>query len=81
MLFYVHYFLLQTSRSRRIMDLNWGTIIHAIGNGTQIKEAPTCPHLQGADGAMTRAIWTGTPPFLWVCYNNECSLFKKAGNI
>ena len=47
-------------------------------------ERPLCPPLQTADeplgGAgyrLWRWSWVGETPYLFVCFNDECSSFKK----
>ena len=43
----------------------------------QIKEAPTCRYCNATMEKMdARHLEWGTT-FLWVCYNNECTFFKK----
>ncbi|MDA8098267.1 MAG: hypothetical protein M0042_01425 [Nitrospiraceae bacterium] len=45
--------------------------------GYKIKEAPVCPHCKQVMEKMdSRHLDWGTT-FLWVCYNNDCTLFKK----
>ena len=43
----------------------------------KIKEAPTCPHCKALMEQMDARYLDWDSPFLWVWYNNECSLFKK----
>jgi len=42
-----------------------------------VKEAPTCPHCKGTMEKMdARHLDWGTT-FLWVCFNDHCTFFKK----
>jgi hypothetical protein len=43
----------------------------------KVTEAPTCPHCQQVMEQMDSRFLDWDSPFLWVCYNNDCSLFKK----
>ncbi len=42
-----------------------------------ITEAPVCPHCKGTMEKMDSRHLDWESPFLWVCFNNECTLFKK----
>lgn len=43
----------------------------------KIQEAPTCPHCKTVMEKMdSRHLDWGTP-FLWVCFNDDCSFFMK----
>ena len=46
----------------------------------KIKEAPTCPHCKTVMEQMDSRHLDWDSPFLWVCFNNECTLFKKGWN-
>lgn len=43
----------------------------------KIKEAPACPHCKATMEKMDSRHLDWESPFLWVCFNNECTLFKK----
>jgi len=43
----------------------------------KIKEAPVCPHCKTTMEKMDSRYLDWESPFLWVCFNNECTLFKK----
>lgn len=45
--------------------------------GWKVTEAPTCPHCNTIMEQMDSRYLDWESPFLWVCYNNECKLFKK----
>jgi hypothetical protein len=40
-------------------------------------EAPTCPHCKAVMEQMDSRYLDWDSPYLWVCYNNECALFKR----
>jgi len=46
----------------------------------KVTEAPTCPHCKEVMEQMDSRYLDWESPYLWVCYNNECSLFKKGWN-
>jgi hypothetical protein len=39
--------------------------------------APTCPHCKTVMEQMDARHLDWDAPYLWVCFNNECTLFKK----
>ncbi|HTF99414.1 MAG TPA: hypothetical protein VK654_02360 [Nitrospirota bacterium] len=43
----------------------------------KVTEAPTCPHCQNRMEQMDSRFLDWESPYLWVCFNNECRLFKK----
>ena len=43
----------------------------------KVTEAPTCPHCQNRMEQMDSRYLDWESPYLWVCFNNECKLFKK----
>jgi hypothetical protein len=43
----------------------------------KVTEAPTCPHCQAQMQQMDARYLDWDSPYLWVCFNNECTLFKK----
>lgn len=43
----------------------------------KVTEAPTCPHCKAKMEQMDSRHLDWESPYLWVCYNNECTLFKK----
>jgi hypothetical protein len=43
----------------------------------KVTEAPTCPHCSMVMEQMDSRFLDWDSPYLWVCFNNECSLFKK----
>ncbi len=43
----------------------------------KVTEAPTCPHCKTVMEQMDSRYLDWDSPYLWVCYNNECTLFKK----
>jgi hypothetical protein len=43
----------------------------------KVTEAPTCPHCKTVMEKMDSRYLDWESPYLWVCYNNECNLFKK----
>jgi hypothetical protein len=43
----------------------------------KIKEAPTCPHCKQAMEQMDARHLDWETTFLWVCFNNDCTFFKK----
>ncbi len=45
--------------------------------GWKVLEAPTCPHCNTVMEQMDSRHLEWDSPFLWVCYNNDCRLFKS----
>lgn len=43
----------------------------------KINEAPICPHCKGTMEKMDSRHLDWDSPFLWVCFNDNCTLFKK----
>jgi hypothetical protein len=43
----------------------------------KVTEAPTCPHCNTVMEQMDSRYLDWESPYLWVCFNNECKLFKK----
>jgi len=43
----------------------------------KVTEAPTCPHCSTVMEKMDSRYLDWESPYLWVCYNDECRLFKK----
>lgn len=43
----------------------------------KVKEAPTCPHCKSAMEQMDSRHLDWGLPFLWVCFNNNCTFFMK----
>ena len=43
----------------------------------KVTEAPTCPHCKTKMEQMDSRHLDWDSPYLWVCFNNECTLFKK----
>ena len=43
----------------------------------KIKEAPVCPHCKATMEKMDARHLDWESPYLWVCFNNDCTLFKK----
>jgi hypothetical protein len=43
----------------------------------KVTEAPTCPHCNTVMEKMDSRYLDWESPYLWVCYNDDCSLFKK----
>jgi hypothetical protein len=43
----------------------------------KVTEAPTCPHCNTVMEQMDSRHLDWDSPYLWVCFNNECRLFKK----
>ena len=43
----------------------------------KITEAPTCPHCKTVMEQMDSRYLDWDSPYLWVCFNNDCTLFKK----
>ena len=43
----------------------------------KVTTAPTCPHCKAVMEQMDARHLDWDAPYLWVCYNNECTLFKK----
>ena len=46
----------------------------------KVTEAPTCPHCKSVMEKLDARHLEWDSPYLWVCFNNECSLFKKGWN-
>ncbi len=46
----------------------------------KVTEAPTCPHCKKLMEQMDSRYLDWESPYLWVCFNNECGLFKKGWN-
>jgi hypothetical protein len=46
----------------------------------KVTEAPTCPHCKLVMEKMDARHLDWDAPYLWVCYNDECTLFKKGWN-
>jgi len=46
-------------------------------NNNEAAEAPTCPHCKTVMGKMDARYLDWDSPYLWVCFNNDCTLFKK----
>ncbi len=42
----------------------------------KVTEAPTCPHCKKQMEQMDSRHLDWDSPYLWVCFNNECKLFK-----
>jgi hypothetical protein len=49
-------------------------------NEWKVTEAPTCPHCKSVMEKMDARYLDWDSPYLWVCYNNECTLFKRGWN-
>lgn len=43
----------------------------------KVTEPPTCPHCHQTMEQMDSRHLEWDSPFLWVCYNNDCGLFKR----
>jgi DNA mismatch repair protein MutH len=43
----------------------------------KVTTAPTCPHCKTEMQQMDARHLDWDSPYLWVCYNDECKLFKK----
>jgi len=43
----------------------------------KVTEAPTCPHCKAKMEQMDSRYLDWESPYLWVCFNNDCTLFKK----
>ncbi len=43
----------------------------------KVTEAPTCPHCNALMEKMDSRHLEWESPYLWVCFNNNCTLFKK----
>jgi hypothetical protein len=43
----------------------------------KVTEAPTCPHCSKVMEQMDTRYLDWDSPYLWVCFNNECRLFKS----
>lgn len=46
----------------------------------KVTEAPTCPHCKAKMEQMDSRHLDWESPYLWVCFNNDCTLFKKGWN-
>ena len=46
----------------------------------KVTTAPTCPHCKAEMEQLDARHLDWDSPYLWVCFNNECSLFKKGWN-
>jgi hypothetical protein len=46
-------------------------------SGWKVTTAPTCPHCKTEMGQLDARHLDWDSPYLWVCYNDECTLFKK----
>jgi hypothetical protein len=46
----------------------------------KVTEAPTCLHCKAVMEKMDARHLDWDAPYLWVCYNDECTLFKKGWN-
>jgi hypothetical protein len=46
----------------------------------KVIEAPTCPHCKAEMEQMDSRHLDWESPYLWVCFNNDCTLFKKGWN-
>jgi hypothetical protein len=46
----------------------------------KVTEAPTCPHCNAQMEQMDSRYLDWESPYLWVCFNNDCKLFKKGWN-
>jgi len=42
-----------------------------------VTTAPTCPHCKAEMEQLDSRYLDWDSPYLWVCYNDECTLFKK----
>jgi len=43
----------------------------------KVTVAPTCPHCKTEMEQMDSRYLDWESPYLWVCFNNDCTLFKK----
>lgn len=43
----------------------------------KVKEAPTCPHCNAVMEKLDARYLDWGLPYLWVCYNNDCTFFKR----
>ncbi len=43
----------------------------------KVATAPACPHCKKEMEQMDSRYLDWESPFLWVCFNNDCTLFKK----
>ena len=43
----------------------------------KVTEAPACPHCKAIMEKMDSRHLDWDSPYLWVCYNDTCTLFKK----
>ena len=43
----------------------------------KVKEAPTCPHCKSVMEQMDSRHLDWGLPYLWVCFNNNCTFFMK----
>jgi len=46
----------------------------------KVIEAPICPHCKAVMEQMDSRYLDWESPYLWVCFNDECTLFKKGWN-
>jgi len=46
----------------------------------KVTEAPTCPHCKTKMERMDSRYLDWESPYLWVCFNDDCTLFKKGWN-
>ena len=46
----------------------------------KVTEAPTCPHCKAKMEQMDSRYLDWDSPYLWVCFNNDCTLFKMGWN-
>ena len=46
----------------------------------KVTKAPTCPHCKAEMEQMDSRYLDWESPYLWVCFNNECTLFKGGWN-
>jgi len=46
----------------------------------RVTTAPTCPHCKAVMEQLDSRHLDWDSPYLWVCFNDDCSLFKKGWN-
>jgi hypothetical protein len=46
-------------------------------SGWKVTTAPTCPHCKAEMEQLDARHLDWDSPYLWVCFNDECTLFKK----
>ena len=46
----------------------------------KVTEAPTCPHCKMKMEQLDSRHLDWESPYLWVCFNDNCTLFKKGWN-